>query len=74
MGIFFVDILLGGCRVYIRAASMDCTWGKHFRGDFRKMKKKDRDVKIQYKSRQQAQMQLRIQARRITLGEPNGSQ
>lgn len=40
MGIFFVDILLRGCRVYIRAVSMDCTWDKHFGGDFRKMKKK----------------------------------
>lgn len=45
MGIFFVDILLGGCRVYIRAVSIDCTWGKHFRVDFRKTKKKD--MKIQ---------------------------
>lgn len=60
MVIFFVDVLFGGCRVYIGAVGMDCTWGKHFRGRYMRLKKRRWRCEGPMKSRPQAQMQSRI--------------
>lgn len=70
MGIFFVNVPLGSCRVYISAVNMGCTWGKHFRDNYKRLKKRRWRCEGPMKSRQASSNAVAYLGASGALGEP----